>query len=185
LHRARNTATADLYHNGTDFGISNNQFGGLIFTTNSLEAGRFTNGRNFLVGTTIDGDSRVNIENNSSTYAAYLKANTLYAGLYRISRFFANSNIVMDITSDNGTNISFTNNQVGNIDFGTSGIVRNRLTSDGNFLIGSTTNTGNKLYLNGSLRIDGQLSGSAGASSGQHLTIVCDGTIYKIALLNN
>ena len=54
----------------------------------------------------------------------------------------------------------------------------------GNVCIGSTNNTGNKLYLNGSLRIDGQSSGTAGGSSGQHLIINLDGTTYKIALLN-
>jgi hypothetical protein len=42
-----------------------------------------------------------------------------------------------------------------------------------------------KLHLNGTFRIDGQTSGTAGGSSGQHLIIDCDGTIYKIALLNN
>jgi hypothetical protein len=59
------------------------------------------------------------------------------------------------------------------------------LANSGNLLLGTTTDAGNKLYLNGSLRIDGQLSASAGGNSGQHLTIVCDGTIYKIQLLNN
>jgi len=53
-----------------------------------------------------------------------------------------------------------------------------------NVLIGSTTDQGKKLYLNGSLRIDGQSSASAGGSSGLHLIINLDGTDYKIALLN-
>lgn len=59
-----------------------------------------------------------------------------------------------------------------------------RITSGGNVLIGSATDTGNKLYLNGSLRIDGQRSGTAGGASGQHLIITLDGIQYKIALLN-
>ena len=51
--------------------------------------------------------------------------------------------------------------------------------------VGINTSPGTqKLYLNGSFRIDGQTSGSAGGSSGQHLIINCDGTSYKIALLN-
>ena len=54
-----------------------------------------------------------------------------------------------------------------------------------NISIGSSNFPGQKLYLNGSLRIDGQTSGSSGGSSGQHLIINCDGTTYKIALLNN
>lgn len=60
-----------------------------------------------------------------------------------------------------------------------------RFTNAQNFLIGSVNDVGKKLYLNGSLRIDGQRSGTAGGSSGQHLIIDCDGTTYKIALLNN
>ena len=58
------------------------------------------------------------------------------------------------------------------------------LTTNGNLIINSLSDPGQKLYLNGSLRIDGQTSGSAGGSSGQHLIINCDGTSYKIALLN-
>ena len=60
-----------------------------------------------------------------------------------------------------------------------------RLSNAGNLSINSATDTGNKLYLNGSLRIDGQRSASAGGVSGQHLIINLDGTTYKIQLLNN
>jgi hypothetical protein len=59
-----------------------------------------------------------------------------------------------------------------------------RLTTGGNFMVGTTTDSGNKFRLNGSLRIDGQLSGTSGGSSGQHLIINCDGTTYKIKLEN-
>jgi hypothetical protein len=65
-----------------------------------------------------------------------------------------------------------------------AGTERFRVPSTGNFLLGSTTDPGQKFYLNGSLRIDGQSSGTAGGSSGQHLIINLDGTQYKIALLN-
>jgi hypothetical protein len=58
------------------------------------------------------------------------------------------------------------------------------LNLNGNLLIGSTTDTGNKLYLNGSLRIDGQQSATSGGNSGQHLIINLDGTTYKIKLEN-
>lgn len=62
---------------------------------------------------------------------------------------------------------------------------------NGNTLIGTSTDSGFKLdvngstRLNGTVRIDGQLAATAGGASGQHLTINCGGTIYKIALLNN
>ena len=60
-----------------------------------------------------------------------------------------------------------------------------KINNNGNISINSNTDTGNKLYLNGSLRIDGQRSSSASGASGQHLIINCDGTTYKIQLLNN
>lgn len=52
----------------------------------------------------------------------------------------------------------------------------------GNLSIGSNSNPGEKLYLNGSLRIDGQSSGTSGGNSGNHLIINLDGTTYKIKL---
>jgi len=54
----------------------------------------------------------------------------------------------------------------------------------GAVIVNSTTNTGEQLQLTGTLRINGQSSGTAGGSSGQHLIINLDGTTYKIALLN-
>lgn len=55
----------------------------------------------------------------------------------------------------------------------------------GKTLVGSSTDTGEQFQLTGSIRVNNQLSGTAGGSSGQHLIINCDGTTYKIALLNN
>jgi len=54
----------------------------------------------------------------------------------------------------------------------------------GAVIVNSTTNTGEQFQLTGTLRINGQSSGTAGGSSGQHLIINLDGTTYKIALLN-
>jgi len=57
------------------------------------------------------------------------------------------------------------------------------ISTNGNVGINETNPT-SKLHLNGTFRIDGQSSGTAGGSSGQHLIINLDGTTYKIALLN-
>jgi len=54
----------------------------------------------------------------------------------------------------------------------------------GNLMLGTTTDTGQKIQINGTIRIDGQLSGTAGGNSGQHLIVNCDGTTYKIKLEN-
>lgn len=75
-------------------------------------------------------------------------------------------------------------NSIADIRFSLSNVEKYRLSSAGNFLIASTTDTGEKLQLNGSLRINGQRSATAGGSSGQHLIINCDGVSYKIVLLN-
>lgn len=54
----------------------------------------------------------------------------------------------------------------------------------GPVIVNSTTNSGEQFQVTGTLRVNGQTSGSAGGNSGQHLIINCDGTSYKIALLN-
>jgi hypothetical protein len=55
---------------------------------------------------------------------------------------------------------------------------------EGNLLLNSTTDTGQILQVNGAIRVNGQLSPTIGAPSGQHLLINCDGTTYKINLFN-
>jgi len=52
----------------------------------------------------------------------------------------------------------------------------------GAVIVNSTTNTGEQFQLTGSIRINGQSSGSSGGNSGQHLIINLDGTTYKIKL---
>lgn len=240
---------------------------------NGTEAMRITGGQNVLINTTADSDSKCIINSSNSAYALYLRAQVQYASQYRIARFYGNSNLLLDITSSDGSSINLVNYQAGNISFYTSGgaypfvfsgagnllvgtsvdtgqklqiigqakvsdkilayqggatgyislvsggsgasgfmeIYKNdgstrlgyigysttnilfnaegsanfEFSSNGNLLIGTGSNPGQKLYLNGSLRIDGQTSATAGGSSGQHLIINCDGTQYKIALLNN
>lgn len=86
-----------------------------------------------------------------------------------------------------GTSASFMTRQDGTDDiaqFYAGGSALVTIKSTGNLLINTINNPGQKLYLNGSLRIDGQSSSTAGGNSGQHLIINCDGTTYKIALLN-
>jgi hypothetical protein len=54
----------------------------------------------------------------------------------------------------------------------------------GAVIVNSTTNTGEQFQVTGTLRVNGQTSGSAGGNSGLHLIINCDGTNYKITLNN-
>lgn len=55
---------------------------------------------------------------------------------------------------------------------------------EGNLLIGSKTDSGQKAQITGTVRINGQTAVSAGGSAGLHLILNLDGTNYKIALLN-
>ncbi len=113
--------------------------------------------------------------NTSSTSSIYIGQGTK-AG--------ANGNTNEIVIGNNTVGIGSNTTIIGNSSTITSAIY-------GNLLLGTTTIDGAKLYVNGStklngtIRIDSQLSATAGGASGQHLIINCDGTTYKIALLNN
>lgn len=99
--------------------------------------------------------------------------------------FYTGSTQNARIETNTGTEVQIKSLTAIPLIFGTNNTEAFRVVSNQNVLIGTTSDSGQKLYLNGSLRIDGQRSGTAGGSSGQHLIINCDGTTYKIALLNN
>jgi len=82
------------------------------------------------------------------------------------------------IVIGNSTNAIGSNTTV----IGTSSTVTTWI--QGNLLLGTNTDSGNKLRVNGTVRIDGQTAVLAGGSAGLHLIVNCDGTNYKIALLN-
>lgn len=54
----------------------------------------------------------------------------------------------------------------------------------GKLLVGTTTVTARQVHINGNIELTTTLAGTAGGSSGQHLSIWANGTEYKIALLN-
>jgi hypothetical protein len=54
----------------------------------------------------------------------------------------------------------------------------------GNMLLNDTSDTGQILQVTGAIRVNGQRTTTSGAASGQFLSINCDGTTYKIQLLN-
>jgi len=103
---------------------------------------RITSAGRLLVNTVSESDAIFQVHNNSSNYAAYIFANTIYSGSYRIIRMFANGNNIMDISSSNGTDISFANGQNGFISFSTNGSPRMRITSGAQVLFGTTSGTG-------------------------------------------
>jgi hypothetical protein len=115
--------------------------------------------------------------------------NFFSGGGYSIGRngtsleLISSGNVALYINSNQGYGLDATNGHVFRSAIA-GGAALARLTTGGNFMVGTTTDSGNRVRINGSLRIDGQRSGSSGGSSGQHLIIDCDGTTYKIALLN-
>ena len=54
----------------------------------------------------------------------------------------------------------------------------------GNLILGTKTTTGERFQVTGTVRVNGQTSGTVGAASGLFLIVNCDGTNYKI-ILNN
>jgi hypothetical protein len=54
----------------------------------------------------------------------------------------------------------------------------------GNMLLNNTDDTGQILQVTGAIRVNGQRTTTSGVASGQFLSINCDGTTYKIQLLN-
>jgi hypothetical protein len=118
--------------------------GFMAFTSGGSERLRITSGGNVLVNTTSSGDAKLDIYNDSSNYAAFFRANTLYSGAYRIVRMYANGNPIMDIQSTNGTDLIFANNQNGFLAFNTNGSEKMRIKADGkiNFSSLPTSATG-------------------------------------------
>lgn len=54
----------------------------------------------------------------------------------------------------------------------------------GKLLVGTTTVTARQVHISGNIELTTTLAGTAGGSSGQHLSIWANGNEYKIALLN-
>jgi hypothetical protein len=133
-----------------------------------------TSAGRLLVNTTSENDAIFQVHNNSSNYAAYIFANTIYAGSYRIMRMFANGNTVMDIGSSNGTDVGFSNNQNGFIALSTNGSERMRITAGGAIVQNSVNG---RLTKTGSTSVTFTLTiGSIGAWTPGYATIRVSGT---------
>jgi hypothetical protein len=154
------------------------------FGTNNIEAARISNARNFLVGTSVDSGYKLDINgstilNGSLTISNNTGLPAQTGSVLRLASGFSSPTIGKMYIGD-GTGWRFSmSKRIGSVDTELINFLDN-----GNLLINQTTDNGQRLQLNGSLRIDGQTSGSSSGSSGQHLIINCDGTTYKIALLN-
>jgi hypothetical protein len=156
----------------------------MSFNVNSnTERARISAAGNFLIGTTTDNGEKLQVNGGTRTGGIVITGNTALPAqtstfLWMASGFSSPVLGKIYIGDGTGWRLNFSK-RISSTDTDLITMVDN-----GNLLINTTTDNGQKLQLNGSFRIDGQTSGSAGGNSGQHLIINCDGTTYKIALLN-
>jgi len=172
---------ASITEYGMNFGVSTTGYGWIQQhrfdgSATSYALALQPSGGNVLLGLTTDSGKKLQVNGTADFIVGSSDAiNLKFSSGYGNTAF----GVQYDSVSDGGNFLTFKiNNAAGNA------IERVKIFGNGNMSVGSSNDTGNKLYLNGSLRIDGQQSATAGGSSGQHLIINLDGTTYKIALLN-
>jgi hypothetical protein len=132
--------------------------GNAAFDTNIL----FVDAANNKVGvktTSIDASASMEIFGDTSNYPLYINMPSLFASGYRLTRWKANNNIVLDVISPNGTDLDISNNS-GYLSFGAGGSERMRILSSG----GMTITNGNIAMSNG-YGIDFSASAGGGATS--------------------
>jgi hypothetical protein len=196
LYHAGGSGSYYQYIDGVSYTLrSRTATGSLIFGTQDIERVRITSAGNLLVGTSTDTLYRVQItgtgDNMLSVWGATAPSIRLDNAASGASRRFviglatATNNFIQGAVANDACIATASSNP---LLFGmwvsTSATEVMRISTALNLQIGSITDTGEKFQLTGSIRVNGQTSGSAGGSSGQHLIINCDGTSYKIALLN-
>jgi hypothetical protein len=114
----------------------------------------FDNGTSVIVNGSTSSDARFIANGNSSGYAAYFSQPSIYAGYYRLIRYYTNGNVVLDIGSGNGTNLGIVNNQNDSLYFGTNGQQHLTIFGSGNVHVGlnPSSDAGFKLDVNGTGR---------------------------------
>lgn len=132
----------------------------------------YTNTR-LLVGTTTTTDARVVAVGNNANHALFVSSPVLYAGVYRLMRMYTNGNIVLDVSSTSGTDLSFNNQQNGFISFSTNNTQRLLISSGGSIGVGTST-IGSTLQVNGNAAI-GYSASTAGPTNGLQVA----GNIYS------
>jgi hypothetical protein len=192
----------NLYNDYTNDQFKIGNSGGAIFSVTQAGVATFSN--SLYVNGAAGADARFIVQGDSSNYAAFISQPSIYAGSYRLMRFYTGGNITMNIDSPNGTDLNFANQQNGYIDFRTNAIQSLRITNAGNTLINTTTDNGAKLQVNGSINGTEYLGNivlgiNYGETSTTGTTSIVDtginyntanigynnGTLYKIAIIGN
>jgi hypothetical protein len=187
-------------------GISVTQNAGIILTSNTWSFGTYS-ANQLSIGSDGTGGIALRTANSapisfftggttaglSSQIATFTSGGRLGIGASTPSARIEISGIISDAAIDWTNTTAVTGRKFRWVSLDTGGFAieditavaqRLLISSAGNVLINTPSDPGQKLYLNGSLRIDGQQSATSGGNSGQHLIINLDGTTYKIKLEN-
>jgi hypothetical protein len=151
-------------------------------TTDNLLLVRGNSGNN--VGLVVKGSGNVGIGTTTPVrlFTIFGGANTSRLILQNTATGQAINN-GLDITMD-GTNAQFYNYQAGNMQFATSNTERMQITAGGNLLIGTTTDAGQKLQVNGTIKSTG-LEVSGTSSVVVPITSVGTNVYSSISLINS
>ena len=114
------------------------------FYTNNTERGRITNGGNFELGTSLGTADRLQVDGSIRTNGGVLGTS-----------FTAINGTMTTVLNHDGAGSYLEAQGVIPLRFYTGGSERARLHSNGNMSIGSATDVGHKLYVNGTARFDG------------------------------
>jgi hypothetical protein len=139
---------------------------------------------NLIIGTTIATGEKLQV-NGTAGFSSTVTTGSSFVSI-------VNNGYGLILKRNAVTNFNGISYQTNNITKWFIGL-RENLSSDDYVIYNETTGTDvlkidsatNQSIFTGSIRVNGQTSATAGGSSGQHLIINCDGTTYKIALLNN
>lgn len=136
------TATGYLFQSTADMQLFNNTASGFLsFYTNAALVGRFTPGGEFLVGDTFNpyafaGRGNITITGSASTILGFTNGSTGTGYIFQTAASFEIVNVLNTYLA-----------------ISTNASERMRITAGGNLLIGTTTDAGQRLQINSSLRL--------------------------------
>ena len=140
---------------------------GIYDTTNVQEAARISAARNFLIGTTTDDGTKLQVAGFITGQKGIFNSQASGNDVLYLTTAGANTNFAFKITgaATDYLTIRRFNNSVGALDIMS-------FTFGGNALIGTTTDTGEKLQVNGTALISNTLTTSGNASTSA--AIICN-----------
>lgn len=173
---AGGTRTVGITGSATELQIATVTAIPILLTTNGSERARIFSNGNFVIGTTTDAGQKFQVVNASAGQTV-----STFTGLYtstssvKIASFERNGGAVAAgiIYDDSNTSIQFGTTTNHNLILLSNNNVRATVTAGGNFLIGTTTDSGEKLQVNGRTKSTAfySITGTKSIASGATATI--------------